>query len=63
MDAGITLQVNLAPSDLPHAIHTIPHQLRRWRAQVDEVLLTVDLRRSTGTMQPLGKNASLVFLS
>jgi hypothetical protein len=48
MDTGITLQVNLAPSDLPHAMHTLPHQLRRWRAQVDEVLFTVDLRRSTG---------------
>jgi hypothetical protein len=48
METGVTLQINMAPSDLPHAVHTLPHQLRQWRGQVDEVLLTVDLRRSTG---------------
>ena len=42
----LTLQVNLAPTDLPHARWILPHQLRCWLDQVDEVLLTVDLHRS-----------------
>jgi hypothetical protein len=46
--AGVTLQINLAPTDLPHAIHIVPHQLRQWAGQVDEVLLTLDLHRSRG---------------
>lgn len=48
MNTGVTLQINLAPSDLPHALHILPHQLKQWRRQVDEVLFTVDLHRSTG---------------
>jgi hypothetical protein len=42
------MQVNVAPSDLPHAATTLNHQLRRWSAQVDEVVYTVDLRKSAG---------------
>jgi len=45
---GVTLQINLAPTDLPHARHILPHQLRQWAGQVDEVLLTLDLHRSGG---------------
>lgn len=45
---GVTLQINLAPTDLPHATHTLPHQLRQWGDQVDEILLVVDLHRSRG---------------
>jgi hypothetical protein len=44
----VTLQVNVAPSDLPHATSTLSHQLRRWRDQVDEVVYTLDLRKSPG---------------
>lgn len=40
---GATLQISLAPTDLPHARVLLPHQLRAWAAQVDEVLLTVDV--------------------
>lgn len=43
-----TLQINLAPTDLPHLIHTLPHQFRQFGDQVDEILLTKDLRRSSG---------------
>jgi hypothetical protein len=43
-----TLQINLAPTDLPHLIHTLPHQLRQLGDQVDEILLTIDLHRSSG---------------
>jgi hypothetical protein len=44
----VSLQINLAPTDLPHATHTVPHQLRQWGRQVDEVLFVVDLHRSRG---------------
>jgi hypothetical protein len=44
----VTFQVSLAPTDLPHAVHIVPHQLRQWADQVDEILLTVDLHRSRG---------------
>lgn len=37
-----TLQINVAPPDLPHASLVLPHQLRVWAGQVDEVLLTYD---------------------
>ena len=46
--SGVTLQINLAPTDLPHAKYILPHQLRQWAGQVDEVLLIVDLHRSHG---------------
>jgi len=41
-----TLQVTLAPLDVRFARHTLGHLVRRWGAQVDEVLLTVDERES-----------------
>ena len=47
-DKGVTLQINLAPTDLPHAKYTLPHQLRQWAEQVDEILFVVDLHRSRG---------------
>jgi hypothetical protein len=43
-----TLQISLAPSDLPHARVILAHQLRTWAAQVQEVLLTVDGLRGAG---------------
>ncbi|HJT55485.1 MAG TPA: hypothetical protein VJ761_03240, partial [Ktedonobacteraceae bacterium] len=46
--SGVTLQINLAPTDLPHAKHTLPHQLRQLAGQVDEILLVLDLHRSHG---------------
>jgi hypothetical protein len=46
--AGVTLQVNVAPSDLPHAEETLRHQLRQWRGQVVDVIYTLDLHRSAG---------------
>jgi hypothetical protein len=44
----VTFQVSLAPTDYPHARHILPHQLRQWARQVDEVLCVVDLHRSHG---------------
>jgi hypothetical protein len=43
-----TLQINLAPTDLPHLIHILPHQCRQFEGQVDEILLTLDLHQSRG---------------
>ncbi len=44
----VTLQVSLAPSDFRLASHILPHQVRTWRGQVAEILLTIDLHRSQG---------------
>src|SRR5438105_5681175 len=44
----VTLQISLAPSDSRLASHILPHQIRTWRGQVAEILLTVDLHRSAG---------------
>ncbi|MDF5717773.1 MAG: hypothetical protein PUP93_28890 [Rhizonema sp. NSF051] len=45
---SVTLQINLAPSDWLHAKYILPHQLRQFGQQVDEILLTLDLHRSPG---------------
>ena len=45
---GVTLQINLAPADLPTARYVLPHQLRQWAGQVQEILLVLDLHRSRG---------------
>ncbi len=44
----VTLQISLAPSDHRLAQEILPHQLRVWRNQVAEILLTIDLHRSAG---------------
>ncbi|MCP3136508.1 hypothetical protein [Pyxidicoccus xibeiensis] len=44
----VTLQVNLAPTDFPHARLILPHQLRQLGPSVQEILLVVDLHRSQG---------------
>jgi hypothetical protein len=45
---GVSLQISLAPTDYPHAVTILPHQLRQWRGQVDDVAFTVDLHRAPG---------------
>jgi hypothetical protein len=44
----VTLQISLSPSDWRHAKFLLPHQVRTWRGEVDEILLTIDLHRSAG---------------
>lgn len=44
----MSLQISVAPADLPHAREILPHQLRQWGAQVDEVVFTLDLGRGGG---------------
>ena len=43
---SVTLQINVAPVDLPHAAAILPHQLRQWGGQVQEILFTFDLHRT-----------------
>jgi hypothetical protein len=43
---AVTLQINVAPTDLPHAVHTLPHQLRAFAGQVQEIIFTYDLHRT-----------------
>ncbi|QQR44937.1 hypothetical protein JKA73_01950 [Myxococcus xanthus] len=45
----VTLQINLAPTDYPHARLILPHQLRQLGPSVQEVLLVLDLHRSQGS--------------
>lgn len=45
---SVTLQINLAPGDWRHASLLLPHQMRAWQGQVTEVLLIIDLHRSSG---------------
>jgi hypothetical protein len=42
----VTLQINVAPTDLLHAADILPHQLRQWGGQVAEILFTYDLHRT-----------------
>ena len=44
----VSLQISLAPSDLPHAQHILAHQLRQVGRQVDEIVLAVDTRAGLG---------------
>ncbi|HEV2953678.1 MAG TPA: hypothetical protein VG015_06285, partial [Candidatus Dormibacteraeota bacterium] len=48
IEPGVTMQISLAPTDLPTAIHTLPHQIRVWGPQVDEIVFALDLHRSPG---------------
>ncbi len=43
-ESKVSLQVNVAPSDLRYMTHTIPHQLRVFADQVDEIQFTLDSR-------------------
>jgi hypothetical protein len=46
MTVRSTLQINLHPSDVRHAVCTLDHQLAVWSGQVERTLLTVDTRQS-----------------
>ena len=45
---SVTLEISIAPRDLRHLRHTLPHQLRQWAAQVREIVCTVDLEPTPG---------------
>jgi hypothetical protein len=42
----VTLQINVAPTDFPHAVSILPHQIRQWGRQVQEIVFTLDLHRT-----------------
>ncbi|MBC7879710.1 MAG: hypothetical protein H7Y37_00100 [Anaerolineae bacterium] len=44
----VTLQINLSPSDWRYAQFILPHQIMKWKGHVGEVLLILDLHRSSG---------------
>lgn len=48
MKKAVTLQINLAPGDYPHAKLILHHQLKTLAGQVDEIVLTVDTKQSSG---------------
>lgn len=48
MGQSATLQINLAPSDWRLAFEILPHQLRQWKNQFQEILLVLDGHRSRG---------------
>lgn len=48
MSLPVTLQISLAPTDFAHARILLAHQVRVWRSQVSEILLTIDFHRSNG---------------
>jgi hypothetical protein len=51
----VTLEITLAPPDLRHAVHILPHQLGVWARQVREILCVVDLRPVPGRPDRLWK--------
>jgi len=48
MTPPVTLEITVAPVDLPVARHTLPHQLRQFGGQVAEIQFTLDLHKSRG---------------
>lgn len=48
MAHGVTLQINLAPFDLLTVRCTVPHQIRQFGGQVDEILFILDTRFMRG---------------
>lgn len=58
----VTLEITLAPPDLRHAEHILPHQLRMWAGQVREILCVVDLRPVPGLPDPMWRKGGLELL-
>ena len=44
----VTLQISLAPSDFKHIVYLLPHHIKVFETQVDEILLTYDTHKSKG---------------
>lgn len=55
----VTLQINLAHSDLEEALHVLPHQLRRWAGQVSEVVCVIDVPLRDTSAETLARHARL----
>ncbi|WP_216699443.1 glycosyltransferase family 2 protein [Actinotalea ferrariae] len=44
----MTFEITVSPTDWRHAVHVLPHQLRQWAGQVDDVQLTLNLLQVQG---------------
>jgi hypothetical protein len=45
---SVTLQISLSPADYRHACELLPHQVRQWRGQASEILITADYQHGAG---------------
>lgn len=53
----VTLEITVSPTDWRHAVHVLPHQLRQWAGQVDDVQFTLNLRQRQGKYGGTGPDA------
>lgn len=44
----VTFEVTVSPTDWRHAVHVLPHQVRQWAGQVQEVQFTLNLAQRAG---------------
>ncbi|PPK97243.1 hypothetical protein CLV92_10460 [Kineococcus xinjiangensis] len=44
----VTFEITVSPTDWRHAVHVLPHQLRQWAGQVDDVQFTLNLQQRQG---------------
>ena len=58
----MTLEITVTPRDLRHLEHILPHQLRQWAAQVDEIVCTADLHPTPGQIEDHDAQALLRFV-
>jgi hypothetical protein len=58
----VTLEISIAPRDLRHLEHILPHQLRQWAGQVREVVCTVDLEPIPGVVGQRSSRRKLLDL-
>lgn len=54
----VTLEITVSPMDWRHAVHVLPHQLRQWAGQVDEVQFTLNLRGRQGRYGAAAREAA-----
>ncbi|WP_432491949.1 hypothetical protein [Kineococcus gypseus] len=48
MSNPVTFEITVSPTDWRHAVHVLPHQLRQWAGQVDDVQFTLNLQQRAG---------------
>jgi hypothetical protein len=56
------LEITVAPRDLRHLKHILPHQLRQWAAQVQEIICTADLQATAGQIEEHDARALVRFV-
>ena len=61
LENSVTLQINVAPSDLKHLKWILPHQLKQLGNQVSEVLLTYDRPATAGSEKSRSSDELIEF--